>query len=115
MEFLGKRNTSQVSLIDLSSRGDDTVDPKRGIDDFLAYSGTWADAMALRIDGLPERPVDDSGEKGQTRVTPDGLGVEVCNVRPDPAGGPDIKTWQGIDDIGGRIVNLDALATPAAQ
>src|SRR5690625_6406903 len=76
MEFLGKRNTSQVSLIDLSSRGDDTVDPKRGIDDFLAYSGTWADAMALRIDELPERPVDDSGEKGQTRVTPDGLRSE---------------------------------------
>lgn len=115
MEFLGKRNTSQVSLIDLSSRGDDTVDPKRGIDDFLAYSGTWADAMALRIDELPERPVDDSGEKGQTRVTPDGLGVEVCNVRPDPAGGPDIKTWQKIDDIGGRLVSFEEFRMPTAD
>ena len=115
MEFLSKRNTSQVSLIDLSPRGDETVDPKRGIDDFLAYSGTWSDALDLRVRELPERPVDDAGEKGQTRVTQDGLGIEVCTVRADPAGGPEIKTWQKIDDIGGRLVSFEEFRMPTAD
>ena len=115
MEFLSKRNTSQVSLIDLSPRGDETVDPKRGIDDFLAYSGTWPDALGLRVSELPERPVDDTGEKGQTRVTQDGLSVEVCKVRTDPAGGPDITTWQKVDDIGGRLISFEEFRMPTAD
>ncbi|MGO2313862.1 hypothetical protein ACTXKH_19210 [Brachybacterium tyrofermentans] len=115
MEFLAKRNTAQTRLIDLSPRGDDTVDPKRGIDDFLAYSGTWRDALGLQIGELPQRPVDDTGEKGQTRVTQDGLGVEVCNVRTDPAGGPDITTWKRIDDIGGRLVSFEEFRMPTAD
>ena len=115
MEFLSKRNTCQVNLIDLSARGDETVDPKRGIDDFLAYSGTWPDALGLRVGELPGRPVDDTGEKGQTRVTQDGLSVEVCKVRADPAGGPDITTWQKVDDIGGRLISFEEFRMPTAD
>ncbi|UQN30460.1 DUF3854 domain-containing protein [Brachybacterium kimchii] len=115
MEFLRERNASDTSLVDLSPRGDDTVDPKRGIDDFLAYSGRWKDAMDLLITELPERPVDDTGEKGETRVTPDGLGVEVCNVRTDPNGGPDIKTWQKIDDVGGRLLSFEEFRMPTSD
>src|SRR5699024_2625669 len=83
--------------------------------DFLAYSGTWSDALDLRVRELPERPVDDAGEKGQTRVTQDGLGIEVCTVRADPAGGPEIKTWQKIDDIGGRLVSFEEFRLPTAD
>lgn len=113
--FLSKRNTSSIHFIDLSPRGDDSVDPKRGIDDFLAFSGRWKDALELQITELPARPVDDAGEKGETRVTSDGLRVEVCNVRSDPHGGPDIKTWQKVDDIGGRLLSFEEFRMPTSD
>ncbi|MGP9843272.1 hypothetical protein [Brachybacterium sp. 107] len=115
MDFLAKRNVASTRLIDLSPRGDETVDPKRGIDDFLAYSGRWSDALDLQITDLPERPVDDTGEKGQTRVSQDGFAIEVCNVRPDPAGGPELKSWQKIDDLGGRLVSFEEFRLPTAD
>lgn len=115
MDFLDKRHASAVLLIDLSAKGVPGVDPKRGIDDFFAFNGEWSDAMALKTDALPARPVDDTGEKGDTRVTSNGLAVEVCSVKTDPATGGEIKIWKKVDDVGGRIQSFEEFRMPTGE
>lgn len=88
MDILAKSDVASTHLIDLCARGVESVDPERGIHDFLASYGRWSDALDLQITDPPERPVDDTGEKGETPVAQDRFAIEVCTVRPDPAGDP---------------------------
>lgn len=115
IEFLESRHAACADLIDLSAKGVPDVDPKRGLDDFLALNGEWSDAMALRTDQMPERPIDDTGEKGDTRVASDGLSVEMCTVRPDPTTGSDIKIWKTVDRIGGRVQSFEEFRMPTGE
>lgn len=112
VDFLEKRHAERVLLVDLSGRGEAIENPKRGIDDFFEASGVWADILPLLTDELPDRPIDDTGEKGDTRVSSDGRSVEQCFTRPDPSGVGEISYWKVIDHIGGYIRSFEEFRSP---
>lgn len=104
--------------LDLSIvRGDGGQKQQTGLDDYLSKVGPWQTLLAHLKPALPERPPkgDGDADRGEWRITDDGLRAEERVAWTDPSTGATVLVWKPRAAIGGRIRSIVAsrLATDA--
>lgn len=116
-EFLEGKKHARVSLLSprIPAAADDgTTDEKIGIDDYLAYHGTWESLLVELSSTMPPRPADATAKKGDVRVSKDGCMVQQYNVvETDAMGNPVQGRWMDAVPLGGRVVASMAERTPS--
>lgn len=85
---------------------EDVDDDKLGIDDYLAFYGTWQTMLACLSDEMPPKPADLHASEGDVRVSPNGCQVERYEItQRDANGNPLNGAWKVAFPIGGRILS----------
>jgi hypothetical protein len=97
--------------LDLSVvRGDGGQRQQTGLDDYLSKIGPWRTLLSHLKPALPERPAKshDDADRGDWRITEDGLRAEERVAWTDPSTGATVLVWKPRIAIGGRIKSIVA-------